>query len=361
MTMKAVQHVAVYLSLAVSFTQGACTSSVDVDPDREESVVQAGTSGRAGVGGTRATARGTAGRGGTEGGARVGSGGTGGSRSTRGSRGTAGRSATTGRGGAGGRSTEAEQGRGGSGSEEEETEGTAGSGGEAAETNAGAGGEATAAEGGTGAAEGGTGGTEENAAGAGTDAPAAGSGGAEAEAAGAEAPAEGGAGAAGTPSEPGTFTPPFAPIAVADIVALDYVTSSLPEPGSTTIAGETGTAYFTETEDDVTIVVHLETCTPANWHPVLIHAGADCATPETQGEVWTTEAGAVAGGDIPDVACDDDGTGTIVYTHSKADSTPWSLDADPATGLIGRTLIIRASGSGQENIRVACGTITAAP
>lgn len=323
---------AVYLSAVFSLALAACGDDDDNgDGSGGSGGAEAGSGGRGGTGGTKAGSGGTGGAKGGSGGAGGAKGGAGGAGGAKGGSGGAG-GAKGGSGGAGGAAAGAGAGGSAAGA------GAGGASGAAGESGAGAGGESGAAAG-------------ESGAGAG----AAGESGAVAGSSGAGA----GGSAAGAG---GAFAPPAGTEAQAQLIPLDYNTNSVPADGSTTVAGENGYAYFTQTATDVILTVHLSSCTAGNSHPIHIHTGGVCTDPTTQGEHWNVPGNA-AGEGIPNVPCPD-GTGDLVYSRSKTATTPngaWTIGGDAATNVLGHTVILHASGGtpADNAIRVACGPVVA--
>jgi Cu-Zn family superoxide dismutase len=145
-----------------------------------------------------------------------------------------------------------------------------------------------------------------------------------------------GAGAAGTTAGSGASAMPSA---VATIAPFD-------------MGMVTGTATFTQSGTDVTVVVSLSNC-PDGMHGVHIHQGTSCADATMQGGHWDMTRGE----GIPAVMCAN-GTGTAMLTRNAMDPTlAWSVGGAAATNVIGHAFVVHNPGDPAP--RIGCGLIAA--
>lgn len=103
----------------------------------------------------------------------------------------------------------------------------------------------------------------------------------------------------------------------------------------------TGTATFTQTGSDVTVVVQLNGCVDGKMYPVHIHEGTSCMDATTQGAHWGMAVTPVRGEGIPKVVCT--GTsGTVTYTRAIAtDPTiAWTVGGDMTTNVVGHAFVV---------------------
>lgn len=103
--------------------------------------------------------------------------------------------------------------------------------------------------------------------------------------------------------------------------------------------GMGGTAIFTQTGEDVTVVFNLTGCADGN-HAIAIHDGYACDSATTEGVPWGAR-----GTGIPDIMCSGN-QGTLTYTRTGADKTKnWTVaDHVMETDLTAHVIII-ASGA----------------
>ena len=118
----------------------------------------------------------------------------------------------------------------------------------------------------------------------------------------------------------------------------------------------TGTAVFTQTGTDVTVVVTLMNC-PDGPHGVHIHEGTSCADATMQGAHW----GPTRGEGIPSVMCTGM-TGTAMLTRAATDPTlAWSVGGDAATNVVGHAFVVHdpapATPAMAPAPRIGCGVI----
>jgi Cu/Zn superoxide dismutase len=113
----------------------------------------------------------------------------------------------------------------------------------------------------------------------------------------------------------------------------------------------TGTAKFTQTGADVTVVVTLANC-PDGAHGVHIHQGTSCTDATMQGAHWDMTRGE----GIPDVMCTGM-TGTSMVTR-KADmpALAWTVGGAAATNVIGHAFVVHDT-SAMPPPRIGCGLI----
>jgi len=118
----------------------------------------------------------------------------------------------------------------------------------------------------------------------------------------------------------------------------------------------TGTATFTASGSDVTVVVALANC-PEGIHPMLIHAGTSCASEQEQGTHWDPPRGENIGSGTGQIMCMADGTAMLTYTRLGTDPKPWTIGGPTASDVIGHPFIVHAVGA-TATARHGCGVIT---
>jgi hypothetical protein len=113
-----------------------------------------------------------------------------------------------------------------------------------------------------------------------------------------------------------------------------------------------GTAVFSQTGEDVTVVVNFTSgCNDGN-HQFRIHDGYSCDNPTTEGNVWTPRGTGI--GPDSGIACSG-GKGMLMYTRSGADKTKnWTVaDHVAETDLTAHVVIV--SDEKDPNSRASCG------
>ena len=124
-----------------------------------------------------------------------------------------------------------------------------------------------------------------------------------------------------------------------------------------------GTAHFTETDDGVRLVLHLENLSPGE-HGVHLHTG----TCDNIGGHWnpTNEPHGLRGadntfhrGDIGNIAIGKDGKGTLTLTADD-----WTIGGSGDTNIVGRLVIVHAGTDnyvtqpgGSSGPTIGCGTV----
>ena len=124
-----------------------------------------------------------------------------------------------------------------------------------------------------------------------------------------------------------------------------------------------GTAHFTETDDGVRLVLHLENLSPGE-HGVHLHTG----TCDNIGGHWnpTNEPHGLRGadntfhrGDIGNIAIGKDGKGTLTLTADD-----WTIGGSDDTNIVGRLVIVHAGTDnyvtqpgGSSGPTIGCGTV----
>jgi hypothetical protein len=103
--------------------------------------------------------------------------------------------------------------------------------------------------------------------------------------------------------------------------------------------GMGGTAIFTQTGEDVTVVFKLTGCADGA-HSIAIHDGYACDSATTEGVPWGAR-----GTGIPDIMCSGN-QGTLTYTRTGEDKTKnWTVaDHVMETDLTAHVLIIASGG-----------------
>lgn len=131
-----------------------------------------------------------------------------------------------------------------------------------------------------------------------------------------------------------------------------------------------GTAFFTEKDGGVTLVLEVTGLTPGE-HAFHLHEKGDCSAPDgtSAGGHWnpTQENHGKWGthpfhrGDVANLVADATGKATLTF------STPlWSIGGDPSRDVVGKSLIVHAKAddfktqpTGDAGGRVACGVVKA--
>jgi Cu/Zn superoxide dismutase len=104
----------------------------------------------------------------------------------------------------------------------------------------------------------------------------------------------------------------------------------------------TGTAVFSQTNGDVTVVLTLANC-PEGLHAWHIHDGSDCANP---GAIWSDA-------EYEAIDCAANGIGTLEMTTNL-----WTIGGgDPNTDIVGYVVNVHADPTG--GAQISCGVIEA--
>jgi Cu/Zn superoxide dismutase len=103
----------------------------------------------------------------------------------------------------------------------------------------------------------------------------------------------------------------------------------------------TGTATFTQTGNDVTVVVELKGCVETKMYPVHIHEGTSCTDATSQGAHWGMAVMPVRGEGIPKVTCmGTTGTGTYTRMMATDPSIAWTVGGDTTTNVVGHAFVV---------------------
>jgi len=113
----------------------------------------------------------------------------------------------------------------------------------------------------------------------------------------------------------------------------------------------TGTAKFTQTGTDVTVVVTLANC-PDGLHGVHIHQGTSCADATMQGAHWDMTRGE----GIPDVMCTGMAGTSMVTRKADMPALAWTVGGAAATNVIGHAFVVHDT-SATPPPRIGCGLI----
>jgi len=141
--------------------------------------------------------------------------------------------------------------------------------------------------------------------------------------------------------------------------------------GASNDSGVTGTAVFTQNEDQITLMIEIMGASPG-LHAVHIHANGDCSAPDgsSAGGHWNP-TGVAHGkwgegefhlGDIGNITVGEDGTGSISLTTDL-----WEIGTGSDVDVVGKGIIVHAGAddftsqpSGAAGMRIGCGVIVLA-
>jgi Cu/Zn superoxide dismutase len=115
-----------------------------------------------------------------------------------------------------------------------------------------------------------------------------------------------------------------------------------------------GTATFTQSGSNVTLVVALTNC-PQGVHPMHIHQGSSCASVDTQGMHWDSPRGDNIGSGTGQITCLADSTAMLTYTRMGTDPKPWTVGGLAASDVVGHVLVVH--GINNTDQRHGCGEI----
>ena len=138
--------------------------------------------------------------------------------------------------------------------------------------------------------------------------------------------------------------------------------------GSTNDSGVTGTAVFTQNDDQITLMIEIQGASPG-LRAVHIHEYGDCSAPDgsSAGGHWNP-TGVAHGkwgegefhlGDIGNITVGEDGTGSISLTTDL-----WEIGTGSDVDVVGKGIIVHAGAddftsqpSGAAGMRIGCGVI----
>jgi|KBSSwiStaDraftv2_1062776.scaffolds.fasta_scaffold52474_3 Cu-Zn family superoxide dismutase len=129
-----------------------------------------------------------------------------------------------------------------------------------------------------------------------------------------------------------------------------------------------GTAFFTQKDGEVTLVLEVTGLTPGE-HAFHIHEKGDCSAPDaaSAGGHWnpTAENHGKWGahpfhrGDVANLTADANGKATLSFSTSL-----WSIGGDPSRDVVGHSIVVHAKlddfktqPTGDAGGRIACGVI----
>ncbi len=138
--------------------------------------------------------------------------------------------------------------------------------------------------------------------------------------------------------------------------------------GSTNDSGVTGTAVFTQNDDQITLMIEIQGASPG-LRAVHIHENGDCSASDgsSAGGHWNP-TGVAHGkwgegefhlGDIGNITVGEDGTGSISLTTDL-----WEIGTGSDVDVVGKGIIVHAGAddftsqpSGAAGMRIGCGVI----
>ena len=138
--------------------------------------------------------------------------------------------------------------------------------------------------------------------------------------------------------------------------------------GSTNDSSVTGTATFTQNDDQITLMIEIQGASPG-VNAVHIHANGDCSASDgsSAGGHWNP-TGVAHGkwgegefhlGDIGNISVGEDGTGSISLTTDL-----WEIGTGSDVDVVGKGIIVHAGAddftsqpSGAAGMRIGCGVI----
>ncbi len=138
--------------------------------------------------------------------------------------------------------------------------------------------------------------------------------------------------------------------------------------GSTNDSGVTGTATFTQNDDQITLLIEIQGASPG-LRAVHIHENGDCSAPDgsSAGGHWNPTdvmhgkwgEGEFHLGDIGNITVGEDGTGSISLTTDL-----WEIGTGSDVDVVGKGIIVHAGAddfisqpSGAAGMRIGCGVI----
>lgn len=185
-------------------------------------------------------------------------------------------------------------------------------------------------------------------------------------ASGAVASGGAGSGAGGSPAAAGTPSTPRAGAGGGDDGDLfepgSYVpympsggAASIPGNGNVATAnlnggGVKGTAVFTQTDADVTVVVKLTSC-PNGSHSITLQEGLSCDNENTIKGVWSRGQFADSGNST--ISCSNN-SGNLMYTRKGTSDKAWAITGAPDVDPSAHVVAVR-SAADQNSSRLVCG------
>lgn len=115
-----------------------------------------------------------------------------------------------------------------------------------------------------------------------------------------------------------------------------------------------GTATFTQSGNDVTVVISLTDC-PAGTHGIAIHSGNGCGNRNAQGDHWGPERGEGIGGGSGEIVCGSDMKAMLTYTRPGTNAnTKWNIGNPATSDIVGHPIVVHGL---QNSDHHGCGVI----
>lgn len=147
------------------------------------------------------------------------------------------------------------------------------------------------------------------------------------------------------------------------------ITSAIAEIAPASGSQVTGSAYFEQDGEEVTLIISIENASPG-LHAVHIHENGDCSAPDaTSAGGHRNPTGVAHGewgkgefhlGDIGNITIGEDGTGILMLTTDL-----WEIGTGSPVDIVGKGIIVHADAddfttqpSGNAGARIGCGVIS---
>ena len=153
-----------------------------------------------------------------------------------------------------------------------------------------------------------------------------------------------------------------------DVISAPAVIQAIAIIGPASNSTVTGTATFTQSGDQITVLIDIQNATPG-LHGVHIHENGDCSAPDgtSAGGHWNPTnvahgkwgVGEFHLGDLGNITVGDDGTGSFELTTDL-----WEIGTGSDIDVVGKGIIVHADAddfisqpSGNAGARIGCGVI----
>ena len=153
-----------------------------------------------------------------------------------------------------------------------------------------------------------------------------------------------------------------------DVISAPAVIQAIAIIGPASGSIVTGTATFTQSGDQITVLIDIQNATPG-LHGVHIHENGDCSAPDgtSAGGHWNPTnvahgkwgVGEFHLGDLGNITVGDDGTGSFELTTDL-----WEIGTGSDIDVVGKGIIVHADAddfisqpSGNAGARIGCGVI----